>query len=1606
MATVKNYGLAGVAACVQYGKGNGQFCADGASDFKVTTDGSTLSQLSVATTPTDVNHATSKQYVDSVVTGLDVKNSVRASTASVNDLTGFVYTPSSDDGTAEAAAWTSVTAPVFDGITLVDGDRVLIKDAAGADAPGNGIWTYNASDSTFERATDADNTPSNEVSGGMFTFVEEGDTLADNGYVMASPEGNADLGTDDIVMSQFSGAGQITAGDGLTKSGNTINAVGSDTIIANANDLEVNSSNTAGQILISGGTAGTAATFGALDLDNANAVTGTLGISNGGTNLAAIADRSVLVSTAADTLSVLTVGVSSVDQLLLWDDSADDFVFVDSDTIGSAYNTIDADAGDDVVANGSETLQLRGGASGGIQTTGASGTPDAVTIDIVGADLTTGAVELALADFIIVNDSTDTATDVSLKYTFSDVVDDLNIPHGTALNATGGVYRIAVDDGGDDYTVRTITASVVAGDQGISIVAGNGVSGNPTIGLDITGLTVNTVTTGTDELVTFDGTNNTKVSISTLISDNVLAWTTITADVSGPVNASSSTDTIALLGGLNGGITTTGTDGEDTVNFTLTPIDLTTGTSDITFNDFIIISQSGDGATDAPLKYTFDQVVDQLDIPHDITVVGLVVKSAEDTYVSRTIELSAVAGDEGISVVNGSGAAGNPTIGLDIDGLTLNTVLSGSDKLVIFDGTNNRKVNASEFVTDNVLSFTTINIDTGGPITADSSADSFDLVGLSNGGICTTTTGANNISFDIVGADLATGGATLALADFFIVNDENDNAAATSLKYTFSDLVDDLDIPHGTALNALGAVTRIATDDGGNDYTVRSIAVSVVAGDEGLSIVDGPGTSGNPTVGLDITGLLLNTVLSGSDELVLFDGVNNRKVTVDSFTSSGDQNLWLNFAADAGGPTAADNTTDTWTFTGGSGISTSITGDVLTITNDAPQVDDTQNLWETIVSDSGSTTADTLTDSLSILGSTTAGLEGIATSITGDILTVGLNINGLTNDVGSVALNAGGASHEVNDLLTLAGGTGTFATITVDTVGTILSQDETDFAVFVGGDGAGGTAHVAADVLTLTDGTTITVDTVDGDGDVLTFTVLTTSTSGNANLATIAQSSSTGTGTDFSITLGVVNQAVFGFTLTTTGAYTVDPTPLIANPVTTDGSGTGATFDITMSGVDDTDVIVIFDGTNNRKVTVAALIGDIDNTIIIDGDGDTSVDVEQSDDNDTIIFTALTVEAMNITSTAITATVPVFGANGSETAPTYSFTNGADTGIYLESASPDTLCITVDSKDVHCFRIQSGATGDEHLVSEAGDGEGRLCAEGDDTNVDIRICPKGTGSVFLGDPGSSATIATSDGENATDNGEDLTIQTGDGNTTGRGGDILILGGDGGGTAGADGGDITLTPGSSVDNDVNGIVCITDSNSVNVTCFEGVASAVNNFVMTNSATGSGPQLEAEGSDTNIDIRFLPKGTGVLSVTGTTDYEDNVTDDDDIPNKKFVDDAIAVGTSSHQVTLYDTLNDDGLVTGTNSVPLNADITRVVVNVTSVYGGTQGFDIGTAAASTRVVTEAADEVDWQTVGTYIIENHELASDAASLFLLTKANASTGTGAGTIRVEFTLDV
>jgi hypothetical protein len=226
--------------------------------------------------PTDSAHPATKAYVDAYVQGIDAKASVRAATTANITLSG---------------------TQTIDGVAVIAGDRVLVKNQT--TASNNGIYVVGSG--SWVRAADANS--AEELSPGTFVFVEEGTVNGDAGYVM-----NADapitLGTSDITWVQFSGAGQVVAGDGLTKSNNTLNVVGTaDRITANADSIDI-AATYAGQNSIS--TVGTIAsgTWTATDVGVEHGGTGASTASAARQNLGAASTIAATVTGSGTTHTV------------------------------------------------------------------------------------------------------------------------------------------------------------------------------------------------------------------------------------------------------------------------------------------------------------------------------------------------------------------------------------------------------------------------------------------------------------------------------------------------------------------------------------------------------------------------------------------------------------------------------------------------------------------------------------------------------------------------------------------------------------------------------------------------------------------------------------------------------------------------------------------------------------------------------------------------------------------------------------------------------------------------------------------------------------------------------------------------------------------------------------------------------------------------------------------------------------------------------------------------------------------------------------------------------------------------------------------------------
>lgn len=179
-----------------------------------------------------------QEYVDAVKQGLDVKDSVRV----LNDGTNNVLT-NTGAGTSQLLIST-VNSNVVDGVTLVLNDRVLVNLPSSA-GKYNGIYYLKtlatvSTQAVLERSTDADEINVN-ITPGLYTFVTEG-TYADSGWILTTDwEASSPpvLNANPLFFTQFSGAGQISAGSGLTKDGNTINIGVSNTLNIAADTIDL-----------------------------------------------------------------------------------------------------------------------------------------------------------------------------------------------------------------------------------------------------------------------------------------------------------------------------------------------------------------------------------------------------------------------------------------------------------------------------------------------------------------------------------------------------------------------------------------------------------------------------------------------------------------------------------------------------------------------------------------------------------------------------------------------------------------------------------------------------------------------------------------------------------------------------------------------------------------------------------------------------------------------------------------------------------------------------------------------------------------------------------------------------------------------------------------------------------------------------------------------------------------------------------------------------------------------------------------------------------------------------------------------------------------------
>ena len=313
MAEITNFGIKGIGSSVRFGRRNGKINFDnGLDSFKLRNIADSDYAKVFIGSPTQAEHAANKSYVDSQIEGLSVKDPVRVSsnaltavdsgiTGATSDVANISYNSAGDGGNGVI----TVTGDVLDGVNLLVGERVLIKDCT--DQKGNGIYYVQSvagGNLTLHRTTDAIGT---DFTNGIFCIVNEGTVWADTGWVCTN-NGTITINTTNITWAQFSQYKGVTATDGLGKSGGGLFARtdGITTKIISDN-ISVNSSDNTGELLISAGTDGTAPTWGSIDLTNSNSVTNTLPDSNGGTGHSSYTKGDILYADASGNLQKLAI---------------------------------------------------------------------------------------------------------------------------------------------------------------------------------------------------------------------------------------------------------------------------------------------------------------------------------------------------------------------------------------------------------------------------------------------------------------------------------------------------------------------------------------------------------------------------------------------------------------------------------------------------------------------------------------------------------------------------------------------------------------------------------------------------------------------------------------------------------------------------------------------------------------------------------------------------------------------------------------------------------------------------------------------------------------------------------------------------------------------------------------------------------------------------------------------------------------------------------------------------------------------------------------------------------------------------------------------------
>ena len=420
-------------------------------------------------TPTSDADAATKAYVDSVAEGLDIKESVKVATTAA--LPAVTY----DNGASGVGA--TLTADANGALAAIDGvtvsattTRLLIKNQSSALQ--NGIYvvtTVGDAGTAFvlTRSGDMDGSPASEIPG-AFVFVEEGTTNADAGFVCTT-NAPVTMGSTAINFTQFSGAGAITAGDGLSKTGDTLDVNVDDVttaIVADAVVVKTSANLTTPNIGVANGdsftASGTVSATG--NITGGNLTTGgdvttvtvtASGAIAGSTTITAtgnVAGGNLTTANAMDSATINTTGEATLASAIVSDLTSGRVVLAGTAGAIEDSGNFTFDGSTAAVTGAitaSTTITATGNVAGGNITTGgameatgliSSGSTITATGNVAGGNLTT-AGQVAADNADITN----------------------GITAGTTITATGNVAGGNITTGGKVDATGAITGATVTG---------------------------------------------------------------------------------------------------------------------------------------------------------------------------------------------------------------------------------------------------------------------------------------------------------------------------------------------------------------------------------------------------------------------------------------------------------------------------------------------------------------------------------------------------------------------------------------------------------------------------------------------------------------------------------------------------------------------------------------------------------------------------------------------------------------------------------------------------------------------------------------------------------------------------------------------------------------------------------------------------------------------------------------------------------------------------------------------------------------------------------------------------------------------------------------